>query len=106
MTHTAPLPVWILGALIVAYNGAILSLARYLQSHHPDIWESFGGDWVATPNGVRFTHRFVRTGIYALFQSKYRSLGDVTVDLYVFAIRASLIVIVAMIVVGKASGLI
>ena len=107
MNHVAPLPVWILGAVILAYNLAILFLALHIQKRRPNLWASFGGDWLETPNGSpQFSYRFVRTGFFALFQSKYLDLGDFTVDIYVYAIRALLIVAIAMIVVGKASGLI
>ena len=107
MNHVAPLPVWILGAVILAYNGAVFSLALYIQKRHPDLWGSFGGDWLETPNGsMQFSYRFARTGFYAVFQSKYRELGDVIVDRYVFAIRALLVLILVLIVVGKAGGLI
>ena len=102
MTYVAPLPIWILGCLILICNGTALSLAFYLKRHHPNVWESFGGEWVATPDGsMQFSHRFARTGYYALFQSKYRALADEHVSLLVLVIRLSFLATIALLVVLK-----
>ena len=98
-TYVAPFTAWIVFAMVVAYNGAILSLAFYLQSHHPEVWSSFNSDWF--PGSSQFSYRFVRTGFYAVFQSKYQRLHDERVRLHVLAIRVLLVATIIGIVFLK-----
>ena len=71
---------WIIFGLVLAYNAGILLFMAYLKSHHHELWSSFAGQGI-------FGGRFVRTGIYALFQGDHWNLKDRTATGFVFAIR-------------------
>jgi hypothetical protein len=85
-----------IGALVVIYNGLILSFMFYLRDHHNEVWTSFAGKGVFETSGID-GYRFVRTGIYALFESRHRKLKDRNATVCVIAIRTVLVALILLV---------
>jgi hypothetical protein len=90
---------YVIGALVIVYNGLILFFMFYLRDHHNEVWASFSGKGAFALTGPIDSYRFVRTGLYALFQSGYRTLNDWHVTAYVFAIRALLLALIPLMLI-------
>jgi hypothetical protein len=84
---------WAIFGLVVAYNAAVLLFMMYLRRHHYELWRSFARQGVFQTAGPIDSYRFVRTGIYAVFQSDHWKLADRTATAFVFAIRIMLVAI-------------
>ncbi|HEY4114569.1 MAG TPA: hypothetical protein VGM17_10970 [Rhizomicrobium sp.] len=94
----------VIGVLVVVYNGTIFGFMLYLKRSHRPLWDSFGGHGFFNTDGPFDTVRFVRTGLYALFQGGHWSLRDQRATIFVFAIRGLLLICVVLIALYIWSG--
>jgi len=82
---------WVGFALAVALNTTVWLFMVYLKRHHHELWRSFAGQGFFQANGPIDSYRFVRTGMYALFQGDHWKLRDRAATAFVFAIRIMLV---------------
>jgi hypothetical protein len=82
---------WIIIALVLVYNALIFLLMFRLKKHHGAVWRSFAGEPYFVDTGTIEAYGFVRTGVYALFQSQHWDLRDGIATGLVFAIRVLLL---------------
>ena len=90
---------FIIFVFVAAYNGTIFAFMFYLKRAHRTLWDSFGGPGIFNTDGPIDSYRFVRTGLYALFQRGHWSLRDCNATLFVFAIRGQLLLCLVLIAV-------
>jgi hypothetical protein len=51
---------YVIGTLIVVYNGLIFFFMYYLRGHHNEVWSSFAGQGFFASSGPLDSYRFVR----------------------------------------------
>src|SRR5689334_10211188 len=103
MIYVAPWYVWFIFAAILTYLGTVVYLWHYLRYHDPKTWE-----WLGSPILTQPKITAIQTSLYTLwfvFSRRYLTLGDYYVSRLVWTIRAEILFIAAMVLVGRTYGL-